>query len=504
MKFRGYLTEEITIKEYEYYPEPFDVHIPIRMVGEPYHLGYKFSMDMEGVINDKEFEKDHGKELLIIHLISNLVKSHPQIWNSLVVYYDAYRWICYGNEIKVHFKFDDFTTLFDLGMETSFSNATQFKQFIASEIFNKQNGTELTYDNLGERAAIYGGSLFTIEQNRHHVLFEQTATKVYMKLFKMALEYRYLTYRIEKDGKTPSYQKMHDYVKNIMATSSMILDQIFQAAEKFGPSFKGETLSRSISFDIHNDKVNLFYGKSCYTFSLLNGVVCLGQHQVNLRDFFIKLEEDRRVVRKHVVSLLGVFSKGGITINDYPGIFSIIRYKGDVDQIVIRLDDGLIKLRFDHQKLYRDTGEEVLDIGILVNEALEISGKREKAKMKARQFFRLFLDKDEKKQLAVTKMVCIKGQDADYLFTPYYAVNPIIKLGKKDGQRKALCVMTDNPYIPRFDVLASAIVLIKAGREEELLSTANSFDLSSKHTNMLEKFEKIRERNFSKMPGSVL
>ena len=50
-----------------------------------------------------------------------------------------------------------------------------------------------------------------------------------------------------------------------------------------------------------------------------------------------------------------------------------------------------------------------------------------------------------------------------------------------------MCVMFDDPYIPHYEVIASALLMVKTGQEEQLNAIANTFKCGKGHQNTLKK-----------------
>lgn len=253
-------------------------------------------------------------------------------------------------------------------------------------------------------------------------------------------------------------------------------------------------------FSFENEYFLFFYGKTIYKFSYKEEKFFLGNKPVNLVEFFSKLKERKIKTWEQISYFKEMFSKEGLNYShDYNNKFFFYKLVEEEEYIRFFYKNIEKNIVCKENKYYRLTGEEIIKPEILCHEFINFSLERKKANLKAKQFFETFLNKKEKNELLKKKSLLIKGEKYDYIFCPNIYINPIIRINKKSEKIEALCVMLQNPHIPRWDVLASAMLLIKTRQEEKLNANANAFETNNEHLQILKTHtinEDILEKHF--------
>lgn len=235
-----------------------------------------------------------------------------------------------------------------------------------------------------------------------------------------------------------------------------------------------------------------YYGRSHGLFAYKDGVFLdYEEKETDMKAFWGNYLSVYRTFRKHQYQIMKSLEHLTRDI-ERDILYGVLL--DNLNFINIYFDGCMFEWDFKDGILYRTTGEEILDIPIVVNEIFEVSQKEnkhnEEAYKKATHLFLSTLTKEEKEMYAQKQSVFIQGKDYDYIIVSpeRIAHNNIIRIPHNENEEsKSLCLGVSD-HIPRMDVLATIVLLIKSGREDKINETGNQYEIFPSHQQYIDKF----------------
>lgn len=318
------------------------------------------------------------------------------------------------------------------------------------------------------------------KQKNYLRFFDETQMEFKKNLLIESIYARQAEHHYSQHGTLPNPSVLVSSLAEEIKQKVLIMDSFIDLARQ-EESFATYSTMDDFYFSFKKEYFIFTYGKSVYMFKFIDNEFYLKNERANMKLFFSSLREENKKAWKSYIRVNKLFKEHGISHVQNGTTFYIYRLVKENDFFYIRYNDSECYIKIVGRKYYRSNGDEIYNPSILVHELISQDQERKKANLKAKQFFKNFLTKKEKQELIRKKSVLVNGSGYDYIFCPTLLVNPIIRIDKKTKEQHCLCVMVENPYIPRYDVLASAMLLVKSGEEEKLNEVANAFDLSEEH-----------------------
>lgn len=320
----------------------------------------------------------------------------------------------------------------------------------------------------------------TVTEKKYIRFFDETQMNFKKNLLIESIYARQAEHYYSQHGTLPNPDELMYSLDQEIKHKQLIMDSFCEVARE-EESFASYNTKDDFYFSFENEYFIFTYGKSVYMFKFIDNEFYLKNERVNMKVFFSQLRDENKNAWKSYIRINKLFESHGINHMQRDTMFYVYRLVKEDDYFYIRYNDSECYIKVVGRKYYRSSGDEIYNPSILIHELISLDKERKKANLKAKQFFKNFLTKKEKQELIRKKSVLVNGSDFDFIFCPSFLINPIIRINKKTDEMHCLCVMVENPYIPRYDVLASAMLLVKSGEEEKLNEVANAFDLTEEH-----------------------
>lgn len=469
------LSPDITVQEYECVEPPKEIHIREDQVGLLLHDSFVRSIATDPILTSKKelsTEEFEVEQKIFAEYIASYGRYHFSLFlGETDRLYNAYCWQRYKEKKKVI-------------VEPSY-----FEKAIREWIYGEDESEEEKDETKFEQETKEGHEDENTHTSNNLHVFDEKQMNIRLKMYKEAVYARYAEYYYEHHLELPEPEFVMENVKEKLNRECNIIERFAEAGRKCQELSSRLVLDDfQVSFD---DGYFIFtYGKSIYKFTVTHDAFYLKGKKVDMCLFFNNLRNENKRVWKHSIRLAKLFEKRGIPyhFSRYENMFILYRIVDEEDDVFyLRYKNAECRLRWDKRKFYRLNGEEVKNPAILVHEMIELDGNRKKAQLKAKQYFQTFLTKEEKEMFIKTKSVLIEGKNYYYIFCPDILANSIIRIEKETEKVHSMCVMLEDPYIPRYDVIASALLMVKTGQEKQLNAIANAFGCSEEHRKMLKK-----------------
>lgn len=465
-----------TVFEQELFSEPKESHLPLENAEKLHTPGAFFSREISREESGRVHDREAKEQVRIITTISRQYRYHFNLLDPVEDrLYDQYKWHCYRRAQKPCFS------------EKGYLKALK-DQTIHRQLYNERHNIEVEYPI----------EMFRKETKRQAKipLFQKRMKETLWNTIKAAWMCRTVEFHMDwRDSGRPELSKLEDQERNDLELHKRCFYEFYEAGMASGIQ-RNIHGNRSLLISIERGKLIFFYGKSVYYFSVKEDGCFYQGKKADFITFFKNLEEERRCVRKLYLDFMIGCRKQGLVYEymDDPNAFFCYREVDSNDVFMFRYKNAVIRLPYRNGSLYRKTGEKVIEPTIIARELIEKGDLRKKAELKAKQFFRLFLSEKERKVWNRIGAIKLETEGNIYVISTEMRFNPIIRISKTSEKKEALCIMVDNPYIPRHDVLLSSMMLIKSGNEERLNQNANPFPLNTYHKKLLEKIKKAESR----------
>lgn len=467
------LTSDETVHLFEDIETPYDEHIRLEQAGTLYKDSFLSNKHTRPIFKTRKelVESELQEESLFLqNFMEDFDHYHFTVFlRETERLYNAYCWNNYKEGRHVRIEYSYFQEL--------------IVEWFTARYIDDENSTEELDNKVNQQDK-------EIEKKNHLHVFEKEQMELKKRLYKESLYARHTEDYYHKHQKLPEPEFIEKSLEEKVVKNLNTFDHFCEKARK-ETSLNHKTHAEDFHFSFLDNNFIFFYGKTVYIFEIIENDFYLKGKKVDLKIFFSNLRKEKKKVWRHSIRINKMFKKNGIEYNEYgPDFFFVYRIVNNQDDFFyIRYKNAECRLNWDYKNFYRPTGELIIKPEIIVHEMIENDYGRKKAKLKAKQFFQTFLNKSEKNQFHKHKSVFVKGKKYDYVFCPEFYYNPIIRINKETKLKESLCVMFDNPYIPRYDVVASAMLLVKSGQEELLNEKSNAFELTDKHENKLKKLK---------------
>ena len=475
------LLADSTVEEYELIDPPKENHLREDQMNRLLFDSWVHAVKTLPILRsrkemtDEEFETEKQRvhdlfEEFLPYLFTAFLSEHTRLYN-------VYCWRCYKEKKKAMIEPSYFEKI-----------ALDWSLYVLEQQEEKEKEKE-TSDNQADSSAETPSE----EETSWLHVFDEKQMQLRLTLYEESIYARHTEYHYAEYGELPDPDLIREQTKEKVDFELRVIKQFIA----IGQQCKELDVRRVLDdcfFSFEDDKFLFFYGKSIYKFTVSDGDFYLKENKVDLPAFFSNLRQENKRVWKHAIRLGKLFERKGIPYctNGTENLFFLHRIVDEQDTFYLRYKQAEMTVLWDKRNFYRMNGEQIKVPSILVHEMVELNGSRKKAQLKAKQYFQMFLTKAEKEMFVKTKSVFVKGETYDYLFCPEILVNSIIRMDKNTGKKESMCVMLDDPYIPRYDVIASALLMVKTGQENQLNAIANAFECSDAHHQMLKKHGQLQ------------
>ena len=202
------------------------------------------------------------------------------------------------------------------------------------------------------------------------------------------------------------------------------------------------------------------------------------------KPFMVKVKEE---LSKNEVNTKVQYKDGTLQMK---ARYKIVKEIRTVDELVLmkpqKKKSAQMVFHCKEGKIYRETGEEVLTIEVVLFEIMEklrnLNSLYLQSVEKAKAMFCSTLTTEEEQLLEERGLTILEGEDNYYALLNSQTYNNVVKIPKvmkHVSEIKSLCIHPADNSVPMYDGLAAIAFALKTGDEQYVLDNSNQFNVSS-------------------------